>query len=354
MTDTRTINKRDFLRKSILTGAGAVGATTLAAPYVKAQAPIKWRLQTYAGPALADHVCKPGVEAFNKAAHGEMEIEMYTADQLVPQGELFRAVQSGTLDAAQSDDDSAAAPVDVKVFGAYFPLASRYSLDVPALWHWHGLKEIWEEAYAEVPGVTWLSSGAWDPCNFGTTKPIKSVEDLKGLRVYTFPTGGQFLSRFGVVPVTLPYEDVEVALQTGELDGVCWCGITEMHTVGWANVLKYFLTNPLSGAWAGSYFVNTEKWDALPDHLKQLFNMSIDTSHYYRQHWYWAGEAKYRNEGKLELTTVPADEWKRVEDEASKFWDEVASQSPRSAKVVEIIKNYNESMVKAGAPYRYS
>ena len=353
MTDTRTINKRDFLRKSILTGAGAVGATTLAAPYVKAQAPIKWRLQTYAGPALADHVCKPGVEAFNKAAHGEMEIEMYTADQLVPQGELFRAVQSGTLDAAQSDDDSAAAPVDVKVFGAYFPLASRYSLDVPALWHWHGLKEIWEEAYAEVPGVTWLSSGAWDPCNFGTTKPIKSVEDLKGLRVYTFPTGGQFLSRFGVVPVTLPYEDVEVALQTGELDGVCWCGITEMHTVGWADVLKYFLTNPLSGAWAGSYFVNTEKWNALPDHLKQLFNMSIDTSHYYRQHWYWAGEAKYRNEGKLELTTVPTDEWKQVEDEASKFWDEVASQSPRSAKVVEIIKKYNESMVKAGAPYRY-
>lgn len=354
MSDNKTISKRDFLRRSVLTGAGAVGATALATPYVKAQAPIKWRLQTYAGPALADHVCKPGVEAFNKAAHGEMEVEMYTADQLVPQGELFRAVQSGTLDAAQSDDDSAAAPVDVKVFGAYFPLASRYSLDVPALWHWHGLKEIWEEAYAEIPGVTWLSSGAWDPCNFGTTKPINSLADLKGLRVYTFPTGGQFLSRFGVVPVTLPYEDVEVALQTGELDGVCWCGITEMHTVGWANALKYFLTNPLSGAWAGSYFVNSDKWNALPDHLKQLFNMSIDTSHYYRQHWYWAGEAKYRNEGKLELTTVPAEEWKQVEEEASKFWDEVAGQSPRSAKVVEIIKKYNESMVKAGAPYRYS
>ncbi|MGB3416154.1 MAG: TRAP transporter substrate-binding protein [Mesorhizobium sp.] len=354
MSDKKAISKRDFLRKSVLTGAGAVGATALATPYVKAQAPIKWRLQTYAGPALADHVCKPGVEAFNKAAHGEMEIEMYTSDQLVPQGELFRAVQSGTLDAAQSDDDSAAAPVDVKVFGAYFPLASRYSLDVPALWHWHGLKEIWEEAYAEIPGVTWLSSGAWDPCNFGTTKPIKSIDDLKGLRVYTFPTGGQFLSRFGVVPVTLPYEDVEVALQTGELDGVCWCGITEMHTVGWANALKYFLTNPLSGAWAGSYFVNTDKWKAVPEHLQALFMMSIDTSHYYRQHWYWAGEAKYRNEGKLELTTVPADQWKQVEDEATKFWDEIASQSPRSAKVVEIIKKYNESMVKAGAPYRYS
>lgn len=354
MTDKTNLNKRDFLRKSVLTGAGAVGATALATPYVKAQAPIKWRLQTYAGPALAEHVCKVGVDAFNKAAHGEMEIEMYTADQLVPQGELFRAVQSGTIDAAQSDDDSAAAPVDVKVFGAYFPLASRYSLDVPALWHWHGLKEIWEEAYAEIPGVTWLSTGAWDPCNFGTTKPIKSVADLKGLRVYTFPTGGQFLSKFGVVPVSLPYEDVEPAIQTGELDGVCWCGITEMHTVGWADVLKYFLTNPLSGAWAGSYFVNTDRWKAVPEHLQQLFMMSIDTSHYYRQHWYWAGEAKYRNEGKLELTSIPEADWKQVEDEASKFWDEVAGQSPRSGKVVEIIKKYNASMVKAGPPYRYA
>src|SRR5690606_41561504 len=68
-------------------------------------------------------------------------IELYTPDQLVPQGELFRAVQSGTIDAAQIDDDSMASPVDVAVFAAYFPFASRYSLDVPVLWHWYGLKE---------------------------------------------------------------------------------------------------------------------------------------------------------------------------------------------------------------------
>ena len=60
MSDNKTISKRDFLRKSVLTGAGAVGATALATPYVKAQAPIKWRLQTYAGPALADHVARAG------------------------------------------------------------------------------------------------------------------------------------------------------------------------------------------------------------------------------------------------------------------------------------------------------
>ena len=75
-----------------------------AAPYVKAQkkTPIKWRLQTYAGPALAEHVIKPSIDAFNKIANGDMVIELYYADQLVPTGELFRAMQKGTIDAVQS------------------------------------------------------------------------------------------------------------------------------------------------------------------------------------------------------------------------------------------------------------
>jgi TRAP-type mannitol/chloroaromatic compound transport system substrate-binding protein len=183
MNQPKKTNKREFLKTAGVTTASAVAAGTLSAPYIaRAQSPIKWRLQTYAGAALAEHVIKPSIDAFNVAANGKMVIELYTADQLVPQGELFRAVQTGTIDAAQSDDDSMAAPVDVAVFGAYFPFASRYSLDVPALWHWYGLKEIWEEAYAEVEGVTWLSTGSWDPCNFATTKPIRSLADLNGPR----------------------------------------------------------------------------------------------------------------------------------------------------------------------------
>ncbi|WP_027134173.1 TRAP transporter substrate-binding protein [Geminicoccus roseus] len=347
--------RRDFVTKAGLATVAAVGTSTIAAPYVKAQSPIKWRMQTYAGPALAEHVIKPSIDAFNKAANGEMEIELYFSDQLVPQGELFRAVQRGTIDACQSDDDSMASPVDVAIFGAYFPFASRYSLDVPALWHGYGLKEIWEEAYGEVDGVTWLGTGSWDPCNFATTKPIRSVADLKGLRVFTFPTGGRFLQRFGVVPVTLPWEDIEVAMQTGELDGIAWCGMTELYTVGWADVTKYYLTNNISGAWAGSYFANTERWNEVPDHLKTLFQLSMDSSNYYRQHWYWWGEAHYRaTGGKLELTTIPEGEWKQVQDEAMVFWDEIAATSDRNAKVVQILKDYIAVMEKAGPPYRYA
>jgi TRAP-type mannitol/chloroaromatic compound transport system substrate-binding protein len=321
---------------------------------VLGQAPIRWRLQTYAGPALGEQVIKPAIDAFNKIAAGQMEIELYYADQLVPTGELFQALQRGTIDAVQSDDDSMASPTEVTVFGGYFPLALRYSLDVPVLFNKYGLNEIWAEEYAKV-GVKHISAGAWDPCHFATKDPINSLADLRGKRVFTFPTAGRFLSQFGVVPVTLPWEDIEVAVQTGELDGIAWSGITEVYTVGWSNVTNWFLTNNISGAWIGHFFANMDRWNALPEHLQELMRVCFEQSHYYRQHWYWGGEADLRVNGpKLKLTAIPDEEWAQVEAAAAAFWDEIAAESEVKARVVEIIKTYNAVMQKAGRPYRYT
>jgi len=341
-------------RRKFLKGAGvsALGLT-LAAP-VLAKSKIRWRMQTYAGSALAPHVVTPMVENFNKIAGEEMQIELYTSDQIVPTGELFRAMQKGTIDAVQSDDDSMASPTEVTVFGGYFPFASRYSLDVPVLFNQYGLNEIWGEEYAKV-GVKHISAGSWDPANFATQTPINSLADLKGKKIFTFPTAGKFLEQFGVVSVTVPWEDVEVALQTGELDGLAWSGITEDYTSGWAGVTKYFLTNNISGAWIGSFYANMDRWNELSDRLKTIMKVCMDASHYHRQWWYWGGEASLRVHGdKLKLTTIPENEWAVVEAAAHKFWEQVASQSETKAKVVSIIKKYNADMIKAGKPYRYS
>ena len=263
-------------------------------------------MQTYAGPALAAHVIDPAIEMFNKIAGDQMQIELFYADQLVPTGELFRAMQRGTIDAVQSDDDSMASPTEVTVFGGYFPFASRYSLDVPVLFNQYGLNEIWDAEYAE----RWASS---------TSRPAPGTRAISPPRTRSgrsktsrasasspSPPRAAFLAQFGVVPVTLPWEDIEVAVQTGELDGIAWSGITEDYTVGWADVTNYFLTNNISGAWAGSFFANMDRWNELPEDMQTLFRVCCDQSHYYRQWWYWGGEASLRVNGdKMQLTSIP-------------------------------------------------
>ena len=52
-------------RKFIATAAVGAAAAPLAAPAL-AQSTIKWRMQTYAGAALAAHVIDPAVNMFNK------------------------------------------------------------------------------------------------------------------------------------------------------------------------------------------------------------------------------------------------------------------------------------------------
>lgn len=342
-------SRRKFLSTAALGGAAAVASPAI----VKAQAPIKWRFQTYAGAALGEFVTKPAIDYINNAANGEMEIELFYADQIVPTGELFQALQRGTIDAVHSDDDSMASPTPLQVFGGYFPLATKHALDVPVLFEQYGLADIWRTEYEKV-GVQWLSAAGQDPCNFNTKKEVTSLADLEGLKLYTFPTAGRFLSQFGVVPVSIPYEDAEVAVQTGELDGMAWSGITEDYTVGWANVTDYFLTNNISGAWIGSFYVNQGVWADLPEHLKAIVMAGIEASHTYRNQWYWGGEARLRAQGdKLKLRSIPREEWKVVEDAAVKFWDEIAEEGEINAKIVQIFRDYNEVTSKAGPPYTF-
>ncbi len=338
-------------RKFLRTAAMAAPATMAAPAILHAQEPIRWRFQTYAGAALAAEVTQPVIDYINTNANGELEIELYFADQIVPTGELFQALQRGTIDGVHSDDDSMASPTPLRQLGGYFPFATKHILDVPVLFNQYGLADIWREEYRKV-GAEWLSAAGQDPCNFNTTREITSVSDLDGLRLYTFPTAGRFLSQFGVVPVNIPYEDAEVAVQTGELDGMAWSGITEDYAVGWADVTDYFLTNNISGAWIGSYFVNQQRWADLPEHLKSVVMAGIEAGHTYRNQWYWGGEARLRARGdKLELRSVPAEEWKQVEDAALEFWNEIAEEGEVQARVIDIFRDYNEVINAAGEPY---
>lgn len=131
--------------------------------------------------------------------------------------------------------------------------------------------------------------------------------------------------------------------------------ITEDYTVGWVDVTNYVLTNNTSGTWIGPFIANMNRWYELPEDLQTLFPVCCEQSHYYRQHCYWAREANLRvNGSKMQLTTIPDEEWATAESDTRVFWDEIAAESPKKAKVVEILKKYTADMEAAGRSYRYT
>ena len=306
-------------RRRFLAGAGLGGAALAAPAIVRAQAPIRWRLQTYSGAPLGAHVILPQVEAFNAAAGGEMEIELYYADQLVPTGELFRALQNGTVDAVQSDEATMASPVDISVFGGYFPFATRYPLDVPALFTYYGLEGHLGRGLRR-GGERHLALerrlGPAPRLHRGEAHPLaRRHERAAGVR----------RAHRRAVPRPLRPDPSHRAVgrrRGGHAHGRArWSSLVRLH-------------RGLRGGLGGRVQLRADQLghrglvrlilrqlrvlgEGPPPPPAALPVSTIDQSHYYRATWYWGGEAKLRVEGeKMELTSIPPEEWAQVIEDA--------------------------------------
>ena len=87
-----------------------------------------------------------------------------------------------------------------------------------------GGQELWEEAYAKA-GVQPLLAGTTGPQAGGWFKrEIKSLDDLKGLKMRAGGMGRDVLTRLGVDAILTPPGEITAAMASGRLDAVEWNG----------------------------------------------------------------------------------------------------------------------------------
>ncbi len=107
------------------------------------------------------------------------------------------------------------------------------------------------------------------PGIFHTKKPVKVMEDLKGMKIRTTGTSAKVVSALGATPVAMPQNDAYDALQKGVVDGL----VSPIETLkGWkyAEVIKSTTQN-FDSAYTTGFFVamNKKKWDALPKDVQK-------------------------------------------------------------------------------------
>ena len=115
-----------------------------------------------------------------------------------------------------------------------------------------------------------LTLWPFGPQVFYCNKPIKTVDDIKGMKVRSFtPSMAALIQHLGGTPVTLQFSEVYPALQRGVAD----CGVTSPtsgNTGKWPEVTSYFMPLSVSGSVQG-HFMNLDYWNKFtPEQQKKL------------------------------------------------------------------------------------
>ncbi|MCG6972181.1 MAG: TRAP transporter substrate-binding protein [Desulfobacterales bacterium] len=123
----------------------------------------------------------------------------------------------------------------------------------------------------ELNDVKVLYLHAHGPGLLHTKKPVRRLEDLKGMKIRATGLSAKIVTALGGVPVAMPQGDTYDALKKGVVEGTF--GPMEVLK-GWkqAEVIKY-TTECYSVGYTTTFFVvmNLAKWNALPPDIKKIF-----------------------------------------------------------------------------------
>jgi TRAP-type transport system periplasmic protein len=104
------------------------------------------------------------------------------------------------------------------------------------------------------------------------TKPVKTLEDLKGLKVRATGQMSEVIKALGAIPVPLEMGDVYDSLRRNVIEGVT-VDLSTLKYWKFADVTKYVTADWQLGTGYTFYFVmNKNKWNALPADVKKVMS----------------------------------------------------------------------------------
>jgi TRAP-type mannitol/chloroaromatic compound transport system substrate-binding protein len=255
-------------RRNFLAGAAvAAGATSIAAPAIaQSQPSVKWRL-TSGFPKSLDTIygASETIARFvREMTDGRFEIQSFAAGELVGGLQSVDAVSNGTVEMANTaiyynfGKDPA--------FGLATAVPFLMSKRAQDAWMIDGGGEKLLNEFLGKHNIVAFEGGNTG-CQMGGwwRKEIKTVADLKGVKMRIGGSGGAVMARLGVVPQQIAGGDIYPALERGTIDAAEWVGAYDDEKLGFNKVAPFFY---YPGFWEGGAVlhtcINSAKWNELP------------------------------------------------------------------------------------------
>lgn len=251
----------------------ALAAALVAAP-AAAQTKLRMATSWGGGPHL-EVMAKGFAEKVAMLTDGEVQIEVFPAGTIGSPLKVTETVQKGI---AQMGHHWSGYDYGLDKTAALF---GGYAGSMPSEHYIHWLyegggAELWRQWRLEEFGVIAMPCGSHaDEIHMVSHKPIRTMEDLKGLKLRTSGAWAEIAGSLGASTVVLAGPEVYPALEKRVVDAIEWANPAINYAVGFHKVAPYLIMPGVHQASSAQECVISEEvWDSFDDRTKAL----IDTA----------------------------------------------------------------------------
>jgi TRAP-type C4-dicarboxylate transport system substrate-binding protein len=263
-------------------------------------------------------------ERVAKEYPGQLEIQYAGGPEVIPNQEQVEAARMGVVDMVFTTD------------GYYVSAVPEVNaLSVSMLNGWEerakGVNALLDKIHQEKVNCVYLGRlGHNLPFTIYLTKPVKGLDDLKGLKIRCSPTLVGFLKKIGANPVVIPPPEVYTALERGVVDGFAWpAGL--IRDWGWEKVVKCVVEPGVYNG-ANVVVINKNKWDEIPGSLQKLLTQAEDDAARFAKQRALnliKNEEEALKKMGVQYVQLPPAQAKELTDAAySSLWDVIIQKSP--------------------------
>ena len=278
------MERRSFLKKAgVAAGAGVLAACTGAGDKAAGAAggKVEWTLAS-SFPKNLDTIFG-AAEVFAKhvaaLSNGNFIINVKAAGEIVPGPEVLNAVQAKTVQMGHTASYYFFGKDATFAFDTAVPFGMTSRQHTAWMMHGGGM-ELMREFFKQHKVVNFLGGNTGTQMGGWYKKEIKTVEDLKGLKLRVGGFAGRVMSKMGVVPQQIPGGEIYTALEKGTIDGAEWVGPYDDEKLGFYKVAPNYY---YPGWWEGganlSFYVNEEEYAKLPDNYKAIIETASMYAH---------------------------------------------------------------------------
>src|SRR5438477_5053396 len=259
-------------RRNVARGATLGLASAIAAPALAQSGKLRWRMVTswpkrLPGPGMsAERVA----ERIRTLSGGKLEIAVHAAGEVVPAFEVLDAVGGDVAEMGHTASFYWQGKQPAATFYTTVPFGLTPNEHV-AWVEAGGGQALWDELYKPF-GVKPFMGGNTGVCMGGWfRREVKTLDDVKGLKIRSLGLGGEVYRRLGATPQTTPPGEILTSLQSGVLDAAEFVGPGSDIALGLYRVAPNYYGpgfNKPNGT--GECIVSLKAWEALDSDLKAI------------------------------------------------------------------------------------